>query len=170
MAAKAKAGPQFRNTWSGVGVKPKSKIVALTFGLILPYVALVMYFALRMQEHSLPSWLPYFGLSYILGTIIAVTVYSRRISRGAQPEAVYESQPARRWMLWASVGYLIALWSGFFLWGTVQTIGGNFEWKRALPAGALLLAFIALFSRFLYSDIKRRTKSAAPPDVKIENR
>jgi hypothetical protein len=151
-------------------VNPKSKIRALAFGLILPYFALVMFFVFRIQKHPLPSWFPYFGLSYILGTIIAVTVYNRRISRGAQPETVNEPQSARRWMLWALAGYLIAVWSGFFLWGTVETIRGNFEWKRALPAGAFLLAFIALFSRFLYSDIKRRTQSAAPINAKITDK
>ncbi len=71
-------------------MKPKSKILALAFGLILPYFALVMYLALRIQRHPLPTWFPYFGLSYILGTIIVVTIFSRRISRDALPETVNE--------------------------------------------------------------------------------
>jgi hypothetical protein len=66
----------------GAAVPPKTKVRMLIFGLVLPYFAVAMYFVLRIQEHPLPSWFPYFGLSYLLGTIILVTAYSRRISRG----------------------------------------------------------------------------------------
>jgi len=151
-------------------VKPKAKILALIFALVLPYFALVMYFVLRIQGHPLPTWFPYFGLSYILGTIVVVMVFSRKISSGAQLGTVEKPKSALRWMgrLWA--GYLIAIWSGFFLWGTYQTISGNLDWKRAVPAGAFLLAFIALFSWLLYKDIKRPTQQMASSDTKTTNK
>jgi hypothetical protein len=44
------------------------------------------------------------------------------------------------------------------------------EWQRALPAGAFLLAFIALFSRLLYSDIKRPTQPVTPIDAKTTSK
>ena len=119
-------------------MKPKTKILALTFGLILPYLALAMYFALRIQEHPLPTWFPYFGLSYILGTIVVVMVFSRKIHGDAQPTTVQKRASALRWAGRVWMGYLVAVWAGLFLWGAYQTISGNLKWQRALPAGAFL--------------------------------
>jgi hypothetical protein len=135
-------------------VQPKNKIRALIFSLVIPYLALVMYFALRVQEHPLPTWFPYFGMSYLLVSIILVTVVSRRIARGTQPQTAVQSRPAVRVALRAWVGYLVVVWCGVFLWGAVETLKGRLEWQRALPAGAFLLAFIGLFARWLYTDIK----------------
>jgi hypothetical protein len=70
--------------------------------------------------------------------------------------------------VWA--GYLIVIWSCFLLWDAYQTIGGNLDWHRALPAGAFLLAFIALFSRFLYNDIKRPAQSEKPIEAKTASK
>jgi hypothetical protein len=134
-------------------MQPKNKIRALIFGLVLPYFALVMYFVLRIQDHPLPTWFPYFGLTYLLGSIILVTVVSRKNRQGEQPKVV-QSRPALRLVLRAWAGYLIAVWSGLFLWGAAETIRGKLEWQRALPAGAFLLAFIGLFAHLLYTDIK----------------
>jgi hypothetical protein len=133
------------------------------FGLILPYMAVAMYFALRIQEHPLPTWFPYFGLSYILGTIILVTVFSRRFNRSTQPLFSENPRPSLRLMARAWAGYLILIWSGGFLWGLYETIIGKFEWQRAIPAGAFLLAFIAIFSRALYGDFKRQIQPATLP-------
>lgn len=143
-------------------MKPKTKIVALIFGLILPYIAMVMYFGIRMQNHPLPTWFPYFGLSYMLGTIILVKVFSRKISRTAQPQTVKEIQPGRI-ALRLCTGYLVAVWSGLFVYGSYLTIIGHLEWRRSVPAGAFLLAFIGLFSRLLYSDIKRTRQDRTSP-------
>jgi hypothetical protein len=135
-------------------VQAKNKIRALIFGLVLPYMAMVMYFSLRIQEHPLPTWFPYFGMSYLLGSIILVTVVSRRIARGTQPQTAVQSRPGVRIAVRAWVGYLLAVWCGGFLWGAVETIKGKLEWQRAVPAGAFLLAFIVLFGRLLYTDVR----------------
>lgn len=151
-------------------MKPKTKILLLTFSLILPYFALAMHFALRIQEHPLPTWFPYFGLSYLLGTIVVVMVFSRKIHRDAQPGTVQRPVSALRWIGRVWVGYLVAVWAGLFLWGAYQTVSGNLEWQRALPAGAFLLAFIALFSWSLYKDIKRPTLRTASTGAKTTDK
>lgn len=96
-------------------MKPKVKIVVLTFGLIVPYLTLVEYVVLRSPEHTLPAWLPYFGLSYILGTMIVVMVFSRKIYRAAQSETSEKPKSGLRWIGRAWMGYLVVVWSGFFL-------------------------------------------------------
>lgn len=135
-------------------MQPKNKIRTLIFSLVIPYFVLVMYFVLRIQDHPLPTWFPYFGLTYLLGTMTLVTVVSRRIAGGTQPQTTVQSRPGVRIALRAWARYLIAVWCGLFLWGTVETIKGKFEWQRAVPAGGFLLAFIGLFARNLYIDVK----------------
>ena len=134
-------------------MQSKDKIPALILGLVLPYIAFMMYFTFRTQEHP-PNWFSYFGMTYLLGSIILVTFVSRRIARGTQPQTAVQSRPAVRIAVRALVGYLLAVWCGGFVWGAAETIKGKFEWQRAVPAGAFLLGFIVLFGRLLYTDIK----------------
>lgn len=147
-------------------MQPKNKILGLIFGLVLPYIALVLYFVLRNQGHPqeqlLPTWFPYFGMAYLLGTILLVSAISRRIARSAQGKLTHDAakpRPVVRMAMRAWAGYLIVVWCGFFLYGAVETVKGKFEWQRALPAGAFLLIFIVLFSHWLYTDIKKPTIS-----------
>jgi len=145
-------------------VQPKKKILGLIFGLMLPYVALVLYLVPRNQGHPqeqiLPTWFPYFGMAYLLGAILLVSAISRRIARGAQGKLTHDAarpRPVVRLAVRAWAGYLVLVWCGLFFYGAVETVKGNFEWQRALPAGAFLLIFIVLFSRWLYTDIKKPT-------------
>ena len=141
-------------------MSPRAKILALIFGLVLPYLALVMYLVLRHPQNPFPTWFLYFGASYLLGTILLVTFASRRISRAAPQQDSKKSQAARRWArAWGM--YLVAVWSGEFLWGAYKTFKGDLPWERAVPAGAFLLAFISLFSWFLYADSKHRSSDPA---------
>jgi hypothetical protein len=147
-------------------MQPKNKILGLIFGLVLPYLALVEYFVLRHQGHAqeqpLPTWFLYFGMAYLLGTILLVSAIARRIARGAQgklTQPAAKPRPVVRMATRAWAGYLIVAWCSFFLYGAVETVKGKFEWQRALPAGVFLLIFIVLFSRALYTDIKKPTAS-----------
>ena len=149
-------------------MKPKTKILALTFSLVLPYIALVIYFALRIQEHPLPTWFPYFGLSYILATIIVVMFFSRNVYRAARLEQEKKPKSLLLWVAKAWMAYLVAVWFGLFLWGSYLTLRGSLEWQRSVPAGAFLLAFIALFSWALYKGFKRPGKQTPSADEKTK--
>jgi hypothetical protein len=153
----------------GGTLKPKTKILTLTFSLVLPYAALAMYFAFRIREHPLPTWLPYFGLSYILGMMIVIAIFSRKIYRGVHPETAGKPVSVLRWLGRIWVAYLVLVWAGFFIWGAYQTIAGYLEWQRAIPAGAFLLAFIALFSLSLYKDLRGPTRRVTSTDTKGTN-
>lgn len=131
-------------------------------GLILPYAAVVMYFSFRIQAHPFPTWFPYFGLAYMLGTISLVVLFGRRISGSAQSAS---ADPAQRQGLKLWAGYLILVWSGLFLWGAYRTFEGTLAWQRALPLGVFLLAFIALFSRLLYRDAPGATPPVTPRET-----
>jgi len=131
-------------------------------GLIVPYMAVVMYFSFRIQEHPLPAWFPYFGLSYMLGTISFVVVFGRKISGSAKWGS---ADPAQRQGLRLWAGYLILIWSGLFLWGAYRAIEGQLAWQRAIPLGAFLLAFIALFTRLLHKDADSGTQSMTRPEA-----
>jgi hypothetical protein len=65
-------------------VQPQSKIHALFLGVLLPYIALVMFFARRHQGQPLSLWLFYFGMA----CMVAIIVVSRRIVRNARATAV----------------------------------------------------------------------------------
>jgi hypothetical protein len=145
-------------------VKPKTKMVTLTLSLALPYMALVLYFVVRNQGRPLPIWFGYFCLSYMLVAMIVIAVFSRKIYRQASPETVVKPVSAKQWMARVWTGYLIAVWTGLFLWGAYQTILGNLDWRRTVPAAAFLLAFIALFSWSLYKDIQHPTQPMTPGD------
>jgi hypothetical protein len=150
-------------------MRPKTKILVLLLGLNLPHLALTMYFGFRIMEHPLPTWLPYFVLSYFLATIISATVLSRRISRNPQAETVEKPQSVLRWIWNVWSGYLVAGWSGLFLWLAYQTILGKLMWQRTVPAGAFLLAFIALFSWSLFKDIKSAIQNTSSSEEKTAN-
>jgi hypothetical protein len=127
-------------------VKPKTKILLLLAAFVVPYMALVMYFAFQYRNLPFPPWFPYFGLSYILGGSILFAVLRQRIARKAPPGSLEKLKPSikRRLLVWQ--GYLIVVWSALLLWGIYETIMGEYPWQRTLPAGAFLLAFIVLFS------------------------
>jgi hypothetical protein len=151
-------------------MKPKTKILALLLGLNLPYLAVATYFAFRIMEHPLPSWFPYFGISYFLVTIVSAMVLSRRISHNAQAETVEKPQSVLRWIWKVWSGYLVAVWSGFFLWLAHQTIVGKLMWQRTVPVGVFLLVFIALFSWSLFKDIRGATQNPSSSREKTANK
>jgi len=139
-------------------MKPRTKTLNLFFGLILPYMALVLYFAFRLPQQSLPTWLLYFGSVYIFGSIVLVVAVGRRIARDTAQNSE-TSQAASRWVRGRATS-LVALWSVLFLYGAYKTLRSDFPLERALPAGAILLAFIGLFSWLLHKDSQARREGA----------
>jgi hypothetical protein len=143
---------------------PKKKFVFLVFATVSPYAALVMYFAFPRQNHAgqIPEWLPYFGLSYMLAAMIVGAIVSRRVFRDAPklPETKTQSVLARVAELWAL--YLVLVWSGLFIYGVRDVIIGVLPLRRAIPAGAFLLAFIGLFSWSLFRSYGARKYPTEP--------
>ena len=115
---------------------PQSKIRLLMVVVLLSYLAIMLYFIVPRPgrtEPLLPSWFPYFALSYIFGSIVLVMGYSRKILGSAPRDASTAPQaapsPAGAWII-----YLVAIWSGFFVYGAYRTFKGDFPLARAIPA------------------------------------
>ncbi len=131
----------------------ENKILALITGILLPYMAFVFYLALRVPQHPLPEWFPFFGGLYLFVALAVVMLVSRRIQRGAPPQETEKARRARK-LGRVIVTYLILVWSLLFLYGAYNTLKGDYPMSRALPAGGTLLLFIGLFSWALYRDRK----------------
>ena len=58
-------------------MQPQSKIQALFLGVLLPYIALVMFFARRHQGQPLPTWLIYLGIACIVAIIVGSLIVRR---------------------------------------------------------------------------------------------
>jgi hypothetical protein len=132
---------------------PKNKIFALVFSLILPYMAIVVFFASSLPQQPLPRWFPYFGACYIFASILLASIMGRRIARNAPQQSSPKSQAASRWVRGRVIG-LIGFWSLLLLYGAYRTLNGDFPLERAIPAGGILLAAIGLFSWLLYRDYR----------------
>lgn len=129
-------------------MSPRAKVLSLMFGFALPYVVFVMYFALQLPNRPLPTWFPYFGAAYLFGTILIVAVAAPRLSRGTTPVQQNINQlPSQNAAQGALV--LVLFWCGLFIYGAYRTMRGDVPLERAIPAGAILLAAIGLFSWLL---------------------
>lgn len=143
-------------------MKPKQKWLILIFVLIAPYLAVMVFLMSRYPPNHIPAWIPLGGGCYLLATIIFVGLFGRRIVKVQPvPAASTRPQAATTARLWAA--YLIAVWSGFFLYGAFKFLKGEIPVERAVPAGALLLAFILVFAWFLRRDIKSRGVNKPTP-------
>lgn len=128
---------------------PRAKVILLFFSLLVPIWLFNLFFILRAttQNHGkLPAWFPWVVLLYFLGSITIATIVTPRFFRNApRPPATLASKA----MLANAEGsslYLVLVWFGLFLYGAYETLLGKIPLERAIPAGLILLAFIALFS------------------------
>jgi hypothetical protein len=128
-------------------VAPQLKTTWLTVALILPLLGLAMYMGVKYGDDPFPAWFRWFEVSYIIGMIVIVSAYGRRIRRNSSP-AKFTSKSKRK--ITRGSGYLILIWSCTFLWISYTTIAGKLDWWKGVPAGAFLLALIILLARSLF--------------------
>jgi protein-S-isoprenylcysteine O-methyltransferase Ste14 len=133
---------------------PRRAVVFLILALVLPFIVMATCFVVVVSRHpgiTLPGWYAYVAFFYILGSVILVTIVRRRTAhRTPQEEAERARRRARVLLI-----YLIVLGIGCFFYGAYKTLKGEFPLAGAVRGGAILLAFIVLFSWALYKDFKR---------------
>ena len=108
-------------------MKPKAKMLLLAWGLLLPYMAFILYHAFsdRQRPIQFPSWFPYVGPLYFFGSI-ALLVLLRKKIEGDTPDTNSSSRNLK-W-LWLGVGlytliFLNGLRLGFANAGEVPLVG-----------------------------------------------
>ena len=96
-------------------MRPQSKINGLFLGVLLPYIALVMFFAHSHHGRPLPTWLIYLGVA----CVVAIVVVSRRIVRSAKTKSTVgkdgsERQPVKAiWFVINASLIALSMWRGY---------------------------------------------------------
>jgi len=151
-------------------MSPRTKFTVLVLGLALPYDAFVSFFAFSAtpgSTHPFPSWFPWVALAYMLGSMLLASILGPKLFRGSPsppptPQNRVYMQIAKGWSL-----YLVLVWSCLFLYGAYKTLKGDLLLERAIPAGAALLAFIAIFAqsiRRMYA-AENKVQPYPPPNL-----
>jgi hypothetical protein len=151
-------------------MSPRTKFTVLVLGLALPYGAFVSFFVFSAtpgSTHPFPSWFPWVALTYMLGSMLLASILGPKLFRGAPsppptPQNRVYMQIAKGWSL-----YLVLVWSFLFIYGGYTTLKGDLLLERAIPAGAALLAFIAIFAqsiRRMYA-AENKVQPYPPPNL-----
>ncbi len=142
-------------------MKPQQKRALLFLILVAPGLPLMMFAFSRYPSNKIPVWIPVGWGFYLLNAITLMATFGQRIIKSPIAQAPSPDVQA------AATGgavWLIAVWSVLFLYGAFKFVKGDFPAERAVPSGALLLAFILVFAWLMRRDRKsRRAADNAPP-------
>jgi hypothetical protein len=128
---------------------PKTKALILMVSLALPNLIFILYFVFTAPPNSarpFPNWFPMAAGTYMLVAMFLGTLISRRINRSNTAAPQSRQTLANISLAKGNSMALVTAWSLFFVYGAYETLIGRIPIQRAIPAGALLLGFIALFS------------------------
>ena len=139
---------------------PALKRVILFYAITLPGFSLMMFAFSRYPSNGVPAWIPIGWGFYMLATITFMTLFGQRLFKSPSAPA---KPPDGQVTATARAVWLIAVWSVLFLYGAFKFAQGELPAERAIPSGALLLAFILLFAWLMRRDMKsRRAINNAP--------
>jgi uncharacterized integral membrane protein len=127
-------------------MKPKLKMVVLTWGLMLPYMGFVWYcvFTHHQRPFLFPSWFLYVAPCYFFGSIALLVVLRKKIVGDTPPQDGIEGDRRNLKWLWIGAG----LYSLIFLNGLRLGLANAGELPLAVVIGgeilngAILTAFI----------------------------
>ena len=95
---------------------PQSKIHALFLGVLLPYIALVMFFARHHPGQAPPVWVIYLGMACIVGIILGILIVHRAYVRSTDKKEY--SLPEREFLktIWSVLNvclFGLSVWQGY---------------------------------------------------------
>jgi hypothetical protein len=100
----------------GVAMNPKSKVLVLMLGLMLPYMGFALYRVFTYPQHPFPSWFLYVAPCYFFGSITLLVVLRKKIVGDApQQDSTASTEVDRRRLKLLWIG--VALYSLIFLNG-----------------------------------------------------
>lgn len=132
------------------------------FALMLPYLAFVVYFSLRLPQNQWPSWFTNTIAVWFVANFLALMLLARRTFKAQGPAESQDAPPTQArakplvWIMRIVASYLVIVWSVLFLQGVKGTVQGRFAFGRAIPAGAFLLFFIGLFGWSVYRSFRAK--------------
>jgi hypothetical protein len=146
-------------------MNPKHRPViflAITFVVMAPLIAFIMYGALHFPKGQWPIWATNTMGAWFAACFLILMLVARRSFRKQPTDSqvqTKDAEKARSVLRGLQIRFtsLVIFWSGLFLYGAMKTIQGRFPLERAIPAGAFLLIFIGLFGWALYQS--RRSKA-----------
>jgi hypothetical protein len=123
-------------------------LLGIVFVLMAPYFGFVAYYSQQFPSNQWPAWFTNTIAVWFIANFLIIMLLVKRTFRG---QAV-EPQKVRRASAISQIvsSYLLIVWSVLFLYGAKETIQGEIPLNRAIPAGAFLLFFIAIFGWGLY--------------------
>jgi UDP-N-acetylmuramyl pentapeptide phosphotransferase/UDP-N-acetylglucosamine-1-phosphate transferase len=132
-------------------------MLGVVFVLMAPYFAFVTYYSQRSPLSHWPSWFSNTIAIWFIVNFVALMLLMR-LTRRLFKTGVVDIEKARAYGERAlrTSTCLVIFWSLLFLYGVVQTARGKFPLERAIPAGAFLLFFIALFGWSIYRSKRAR--------------
>jgi hypothetical protein len=135
-------------------------MLGTVFVLMAPYFGFVTYYSHRFPPKHWPSWFTNTIAIWFIVNFLTLMLLIR-LTRRLFKIGVVDIEKARAYGEKAlrTSTRLVIFWSLLFLYGVEQTARGKFPLERAIPAGALLLFFIALFGWSIY-----RSKRARKPE------
>jgi hypothetical protein len=128
--------------------------------LMAPYLGFAVYCSLHFPPSHWPTWAVNTIAVWFVANFLIVVLLVKRIFRGQVENAERSERVVRTssihvaWLTW-----LVIVWIVFFLYGVKETVLGHYPMGRAIPAGALLLFFIAVFGRSAYQLWKMKLDS-----------
>jgi hypothetical protein len=126
---------------------------------MLPYMAFVLYFSRRFPSGHWPPWLGntiliWFVTNFLVLFLLAKKMFKAQGIGPQNPPGVSTKPQINVWIVRILISQLLLLWSFYFLQEVKETVQGKLPMNRAIPAGAFLLFFIAIFGWGLYRSLR----------------
>jgi hypothetical protein len=130
-------------------------LFAIVFAVMAPYMGFIMYVSFKFPAGHWPMWVTnsmmvWFAASFLLVVLVAKRLFK---NQNVDPERSRHALKAVR----IRYSFLLVFWSGLFVYGVIRTVQGKVALNRAIPAGAFLLFFIAMFAWGLYRPARRKS-------------
>jgi hypothetical protein len=149
-----------------LAVNPRYKsviFIATTFVVMAPYLAFMLHCSFRFPQGSWPLWatntmMAWFVANFLILMLVAKKMFRKQTTASGKLVTSTEQAGPIHSRIQTRTKYLLVLWSGGLVYGAIETIQGKISLSRAIPAGAFLLFFIALFGWALYQSRRRKTQ------------
>jgi hypothetical protein len=129
-------------------------LMAITFALMVPYLGFAIYYSQRFPSNQMPDWFTNTLIIWFTTNFLILMLFAKFIFKKQVADVQIDSGALAKSRTISA--RLVILWSGFFVYGVVETVRGKYPLSRAIPAGAFLLVFIGIFGWSLFRS--RQTK------------